>query len=105
MSCRERNGSHQEAIEYLHRLAAGILPDPSSLKLHTDEGAHEAVRLILQVDSSQRCFLIGRGGTNYNAMSTLIRAFSRCVGVRYVIEIMDEDDHEDEKFQRTERLL
>ena len=98
----ESGKSHQEAIEYLRRLAEGILPEPGSLRVLVESGEHGAVRLVLATDASQRPFLIGRGGTNYNAMSTLIRAFSGCVGVRYVVVIAEENDHDHEQRQRTE---
>ncbi len=91
---RGDTGAHAEAITYVHTLAAGILPEPASLRVRVAEGEHGAVRIVLATDPSQRPFLIGRAGANYNAMSTLVRAFSGCVGRRYMLSISEESEND-----------
>ena len=86
---RPDNKTTQQAVGYLHAIAAGLLPNPDLLEIRPEGGSHESIYLTLILPPSERGYLIGRHGKLYESLCNLMRSYSGLRKQRFLPRIFD----------------
>ncbi len=77
------------AARYLKDILWGILPRPEALRIQQETAADVTVLTIL-LPQEDRCFVVGKGGRNIEAVRHLLRAFAGRHGQMVVAKLPDE---------------
>lgn len=79
-----------QAEHYLRHVLAGILPRPDLLEVRAESGPNDSIHLNIILPPSERGFVIGRMGANYDMIRALMRAYSGLRKRRFIPRILEE---------------